>query len=585
MVASGPMKPRHPVLLHLLAFAASWAIAVLVTWPAAVTLGEGLIGHPGNDTWNHAWGYWWFMDGVLSRGGIPFQTNILNYPDGGSLYFIDAFNALLSLPLQIAVGLPATYNIVITACVAWTLFGGWALAHHVLRDIVPAGVAAVIYGVSPHLLGQTYNGISETVNAGWLALYVLALLRLLERPRPGRGLLLGLALALCALSNFYYGLFGVLISVVIVLHQGVVDFRRVRWPAFFGYTALGAAVFAALVLPVLGKLRATLDADTAMVKRNDEFVWASLLQHNITDVLSFFRPGKVYSPDLKAQYGEDLLIVIYLGWVAIALAAAGLALHRRRRDLSLWVAIFLVFWVFSLGPYLNVGGEYVRVTAEQRLIPLPFLPFFKAFPLFSRISHPFRFVVPATLGLAVLAGHGARLLLYRQRRATRYLGGVVMVAAVLVEVLRLSPAVWPLPQSDAAIPEVYAGLDGPGAVLDLPITVPNLERAVYTYYQTEHGLPSPYGLNDPLPEQLRHNRLTRTLYTIESGYADTLPRTLPDLELVASVDLLRALDYRYIVVHERLYTRPKQEMIETLLTAVVGPPRKYPEDGISLYEL
>lgn len=579
------MNLRHPALLHLVAFAASWAIATLVTWPAAVTLSDGLIGHPGNDTWNHAWGYWWFLDGVSNRGGVPFQTGILNYPDGGSLYFIDAFNALLSLPLQAAFGLPVAYNLVVTACVAWTIFGGWALAHHVLRDIVPAGVAAVIYGVSPHLLGQTYNGITETVNAGWLALYVLALLRLLERPRPGRGVLLGLALALCALSNFYYGLFGVLLSVVIVLHQGLTDFRRVRWPAFTAYTALGAAVFSALVLPVLGKLSATLDAETAMVKRNDEFVWASLLQHNITDVVSFFRPGKVYSPDLKAQYGEDLLIVIYLGWAAIALAAAGLALHRRRRDLSLWVLILAVFWVFSLGPYLHIGGEYVRITAEQRLIPLPFLPFFKAFPLFSRISHPFRFVVPATLGLAILAGHGVRLLLRNQRRETRYLGGAVMAAAVLVEVLQLSPAVWPLPQSDARIPEVYATLEGPGAVLDLPITVPNLERAVYTYYQTGHGLPSPYGLNDPLPAQLRHNRLTRTLYTIESGYAGSLPRMMPDLELVASVDLLRALDYRYIVVHERLYTRPKQEMIETLLTAVVGAPRKYPEDGISLYEL
>ena len=39
------------------------------------------------------------------------------------------------------------------------------------------------------------------------------------------------------------------------------------------------------------------------------------------------------------------------------------------------------------------------------------LPFFEAFPIFDRISHPFRFVVPAMLGLAVLAGHGTRLLL------------------------------------------------------------------------------------------------------------------------------------------------------------------------------
>ena len=100
--------------------------------------------------------------------------------------------------------------------------------------------------------------------------------------------------------------------------------------------------------------------------------------------------------------------MIYLGWVALGLALAGLALHRRRKETAIWWWILLVFWVFSLGPYLHVNGEYVRLAG--RTVPLPFLPFFQAFPLFSRISHPFRFVVPPTPGLAILAGDGARLL-------------------------------------------------------------------------------------------------------------------------------------------------------------------------------
>jgi len=582
------MNTRSPTRMTLLACAASFAVAALVTWPAIITPTSGLMGHPGNDTWNHVWGFWWFQDGIANRGGVPFQTALLNYPTGGTLYFIDGFNALISVPLQAVIGLPAAYNFVILGCVAWSVFGGWMLAHHVLRDAVPAAVAAVIYGCSPHLLAQTYNGITETINVGWLALYALALLRLIERPRLGRGVVLGLALAMTALSNFYYGLFGVVLSLVIVLHQGITDFRRVHWPRFIGFTAVGAAVFSALVLPVLGKLNETLSADDAMVKRTggeDEFVWYSLLNHNITDVVSFFRPGRVYSPDLKAQYGEDLLIVIYLGWAVIALAAAAFALHKRRRELSLWVWIFAVFWVFALGPYLHVGGEYLVVTDAQRRIPLPFLPFFKAVPLFSRISHPFRFVVGATMGLSMLAGFGVRVLLHRYPRPVRILGGGAICAVVLAEILLFSPAVWPIPRADAGVPAAYSELSEPGAVLDLPITVPNLERGVYTYYQTQHHRPSPYGLNDPLPRTLRANRLTRFMVTLEAGHVVTLPRVLPDLELVMGAELLRAEGYRYIVVHEKLYTAPKRAMVETVLTAVVGPPRKYPGDGISLYEL
>ncbi len=570
-------------LSPLRAFAACCGLAVLLTWPAMADPSAGMIGHPGNDTWNHAWGFWWFADSVERLGGLPSHTRLLAHPGGGTLYFIDSFNAVLSVPLQALFDLSTTYNHLVTFSLAWTAFGAWALARHVLRDGVGAAVAAVIYGSSAHLLAQTYNGITETVNAGWIPLYVLALLRLLERPRLGRGLALGVAMGLCALANFYYGLFAGLLTGVIVLHRLVREPRRIRWRRFFAHSLVGAAVSMAMVMPVLNHLSRTLDAADAMVSRDPQFVWESLLRHNITDLLCFFTPGRFYSPDLKASYGEDLLIVVYLGWVALGLAALGVLLRRRRRELGLWGWIFLAFLLFSLGPYLHLGGEYVRL--DGRLIPLPFLPFFKALPLFDRISHPFRFVVPATLALSLLSGHGARLLLRGLHRPGRFAGGVVLCSAVLAEILLGSPAVWPVPRSSASVPEVYAELTEQGAVLDLPITLPNLERAVYTYYQTEHGLPSPYGLNEPLPQPLRMNRLTRFLVLVESGRVISLPRLLPEADLVAGARTLEASGYRYLVVHETLLPRPKAELVETVLTAVIGPPRRYPDEGVSLYEL
>jgi hypothetical protein len=574
---------RSVWLPPLLAFIGSWFLAALLSWPVIVDPAGGMVGHPGNDAWNHIWGFWWFSDTWATTGRLPSHTLLLNYPDGGTLFFIDGVNALLSIPLQRFFDLPTTYNILVAGCMAWTAFGAWCLAWHVLRDQVGAAVAAVVYGSSAHLLAQAYNGITETINAGWIPLYVLMLLRLLERPRLSRGVALGVVMGLCALANFYYGLFAGILTALVVIHRLAREHRRTRWRPFFGFAALGAAVSLAMVLPVLNQLSATLDADDAMVSRDPQFVWESLLRHNITDVLCYLTPGRFYSPDLKANYGEDLLIVVYLGWVAIGLAVLGVVLRRRRRELGLWGWVFTVFLVLSMGPYLHLDGEYLRFNG--RMIPLPFLPFFRAFPLFDRISHPFRFVVPATLALGILAGHGARLLLRGLHRPGRLAGGVVLCGAVLIEVLLGSPAVWPIPRSDARVPSVYADLEGDGAVLDLPITVPNLERAVYTYYQTTHGLPSPFGLNEPLPRRLRQNRLTRFLVFVESGRVMSLPRLLPELDLVAGAAVLRASGYRYVVVHEELLPGPKAELIETVLTAVFGPPRKYPDEGIALYEL
>ena len=554
-------------------------LSVLLTWPAVVDLRGAMPGHPGNDTWNHAWGFWW-VGQELSQGQLPLHTDLIGHPDGGSLYFIDSFNALWTLPVQWLLGVPAALNVAVLVAFFTNAIGGWLLGRHVLRDDWAAWVPAVAFTASAHLLGQAYNGITETLNAGFIPIYLWALLRMLDRPSWQRAALMGAALALCSIANFYYGLFGVVLSVVVVLHRLITAHLRTSWLPFAGALVGSVALYAMLVLPVLGVLSGSMSADDALVDRDPEFVWASLVNHNITDLVSMFRPGKHYSPDLLAIYGEHLLIVTYLGWVTISLATLGLLLNRPRRENGLWLTLAVVFLVFALGPYLHIGGEYVEL--DNRRIPLPFLAFFKAFPLFSRISHPFRFVVPATLALGMLGGWGIRALQRRWAHLPGWLLPALACTLVTAEVTLGSPAVWPLPRCSAEIPSVYAELDG-GAVLDLPITVPNLERAVYTWYQTEHGQPVPYGLNDPVPTSLATNPLTATLVAMESGYIISLPPMLPELELVAGAERLKAEGYTHIVVHEDLYIGPKLEMVSAVLEGLFGEPVR--RDGVAVYEV
>lgn len=555
------------------------ALALLLTWPAVLDLRGSMLGHPGNDTWNHAWGFWWVADS-LEQGQLPLRTTLLDHPSGGALFFIDSFNALWTWPIQALAGVPAALNLAVIFAFFCNGIGAWALGRRVLQDPWLAWVPGVIFAASAHLLGQAYNGITETLNAGFLPLYLLLLLRMLDRPSLARAAWMGAALALCSVANFYYGLFGIVLSLIVVLHRAITARLRTDWRAFALALGASVALYAVLVLPVLAVLSQSMDAADALVDRDPEFVWASLVNHNITDVVSMFRPGKHYSPDLKAQYGEDLLIVTYLGWVSLALGAVGLASARPKRSLGLWALLAAIFLLFALGPYLHVGGEYL--TWDGRRIPLPFLVFFKAFPLFSRISHPFRFVVPATLGLGMLAGLGAQAISRRWSRLPRPAIAGVLGLLVLSEVTLASPAVWPLPRCDAKIPSAYAELDQ-GAVLDLPITVPNLERAVYTWYQTEHGLPVPYGLNEPVPASLADNPLTVLMVRIESAYVLSLPPMLPELELVVGARRLQAEGYRHIVVHEALYLSPKLEMVSAVLEGLFGPPLR--SDGVAVYAL
>lgn len=560
----------------------TFLLAVLATWPLAVDPLGGLVGHPGNDVWNHVWGYWWVNEEV-KKGYFPLLTDLLRFPGTSKLFFIDTFGALWTLPVQWLAGPVAAYNLSIFVGFWLAGLGAWALCRHVVAQRFGGGEGASLVGaatfmLAPHLLAQAYNGISETITAGTLALATLGVLRFAERPTFGRAVVGALAAALCMLSNNYYGLFAALGAGVIGLALAVSRWERVNWRGLPIPALVLAGLAVALVAPSLWLFQQSLEGPSAIVNRDPDFVWRSLISHNITDLVSVFRPGHVYSPDLKAEHGEDLLIVTYIGWVPLALAAFGLLSLKRWRDRLPWVLWIGLFGLLMLGPYLYVNGAYV--TVDDRRIPLPFLAFFDAFPIFARISHPFRFVVPVQLAVAVLASLGARRLPARWAGAA----GVLLV----VEALKLSPAPWPIARSPTEMPASTAILaEDPvaGAVLDLPMGLPNLERAIYNYWQIGHGRPSPYSLNEPNPEVLDRNHLSRALRVAEAGRLDALPPTLPDLDLVVSGRALADLGVRYVVMHERFYLRERAKTSLELLRFALGPETLTTPDGDHVWRL
>ena len=564
---------------------AALALAVLLTWPVVLFPTKLLLGHPGNDTWNHVWGYWWVSEAFI-QGEWPAWTDLLSYPDGGTLYFIDTVQALLVTPIYMLVGPAMAFNMVIIFGFALSAWGSWLLAYKLTGDAVSSGITMVIYGASPHLLGQAYNGISETMCAGWLPIALWSFLHFLDRPTWRRAVGLGSAVAITMLTSWYYGLFAVFAIAVVLIWRAVYQPWIQPWVRSL-FRLTGATVVGLLLVgPALRLFQGSLDAPDALVTRDPEFVAASLLYHNITDIVAFFEPTKVPSPDLLTMYGEELVIVIYLGWVGIFLVGYALLATRRHREFGPWLWLGLVFFIFSLGPYLNVNGGMFEI--DGRRVPLPFLPLFDALPLFSRISHPFRFVVGVSLAVSVLAAHGLRHMTRHTGMRAR-LGLVIALSVLALAEFRYgSPATLPVPVSDAAIPMAYTEMAAdpePGAVLDLPMAVPNLERAVYVWYQTEHGRPLTWGLNEPMPELLLRNRLTATLIRLEANRAKSLPPNMPELDLVIGSHALARQGFRYIVLHERLYPEFKLRQVEAVLIGLFGAPRRHPSDGLQVYTL
>ena len=386
---------------HLGPLAIFVALAALFCAPVLAHPLRLALGHPDNDVWNHIWGFWWVAQSLLD-GRLPLRTDLVSWPAGGTLWFIDTFNALWTLPVTATLGAVASYNLAIFANFVLCGYAAYRLALRTSRSVPGAVLSGVAYMSTPHLLGQAYNGISETLSAGWLPLVLLTLLDAREFRTARHAARLGVTFGICAVANWYYGLFAALVCGSVVLWDAGVALRRRRLAELRVMVAQAVVATLALVLTAglpFGLFYLSMRAEDAVVTRDQAFVWMTLIMHNMTDAVSLVRPGHHYSPDLKASFDEDLIVVVYLGH-ALVWPALAVGLSAWRRMVRPWLAMALAFVVLTLGPFLYVAGGYIEV--DRHWIALPFLYLHDALPMFSRISHAYRFVIGASLALSVM---------------------------------------------------------------------------------------------------------------------------------------------------------------------------------------
>lgn len=581
------MTDRISLGKHLVAAALFAVVAAVLLWPTAGDPTHTTLGHPANDVWNHVWGYWWVWD-ALSQGQMPLHTDKLGWPEGGQLWFIDIFAVVLTAPVQALWGPVAAYNANLLLQLWVCGLGAYVLGHTVSRSWAGGLASGLAFATAPHLLAQIYNGISETLAAGWMPLAVALQVRFLRQPSLPGGALAGLGLGIAALANWYYGLFSGLIFAVLILYTLGLRLARRRKklrvallrPGDVGGVLLAALTLALVVAWPFWLFKQSMDVAGALVSRSQDFVWMSLLLHNMTDLLSFFVPGKWYSPDLKAVFDEDLIVVVYLGHVLLwpALAARWMMPRRLRHQATVWLLVSAGFLILTLGPFLYINGAYAR--AGDYWLPLPFLALFEWVPFFSRVSHAYRFVMGAYVALGVL------LALCVRGAEARGLPGWVLVLVLgggrVVESLVFSPAVFPLPTSTVAVHPAYQQLDR-GAVLDLPVGVPVLARSQYLAAQMVHQRPIPYALNDPTPEFLARNRYGQYLLELERSRVATLPLDLPLVDVVLGREQLVQEGLVWIVVHRPLY--PPYQLAKTTQFLDLTATPVFADQDLRIYRL
>jgi hypothetical protein len=341
--------------------------------------------------------------------------------------------AVLVAPLGVVLRDPVPlYNAALLAALA---FGGWAfcaLVRFLTGRLVPGLVAGTLAAFSSHQMSHVYH--LNLLSTGWLALFLLGLERLRERPGSKTTVLLGVSFALNAESSGYYAVAAALLALL---------FALLHWRGLLGSRSALSAVGGVLLALVLMApyLRAYSEVRSEDRLRRPEGMSEKMAFHPGRDLSSVgYLDGA-----LLGSSGERL----FPGLLACGLA--GLALLRRARGTLFPSVGALLLLVLSLGPRLHIGGF---------ALPLPYLAL-QRLPFLDGMRHPYTLAAVGVFLVAVLAGQGVATLPPGNR-----LGPLALLLAV-VETLAPAPLVRTVRDG---VPPAYDLVlaQEPGVILEVP---------------------------------------------------------------------------------------------------------------------
>lgn len=418
---------------------------MLVTWPAARSPTEFLVGARGGDVVKHAWNLWWMR--AEAAGGTPgLRTTLVNFPDGVGLFPIEPLHGLAALLLPLD---PVTLaNVLVVVEMAVLGYVSCALG----RRVAGCGIAGLAAGAIAQLGSYTafivHVGVGELRELWCVPLGLLLVERLRSRPSvlgwAGMGLYVAATTAVC----LYYGLFLCVALAVVVL----TSFPRDR------ATVLGMGTCALACLLAVAPLVVSFDGawggGGAVDATAQDLAWQRLpSEADAASTLSLSELVRANAFD-ASERGYAYESGRYVGVLLLLLAAVAVV-GAPRRALP-WATMLVVPTVMALGATTTVAGH---------AIPLPYLMMERVLDAVATpLNFPARFLALSWIALSVLGALAV----------ARWPAAWGLIALGLLDVARADGIPWPrdtvevpdltpLPAPDGAFADLTFALgpDGP----------------------------------------------------------------------------------------------------------------------------
>ena len=580
------------------------AVFLLRSYPLVLNWNKHLFGRAAVDQSTQLWLYWWTRFSLWDSPQSFLYTHHLNHPLGVDITgdFICFLHALLSVPLQWVFGLTGAVNSLYLLSYVLSSFGTFLLVRYLTRSNLAAFLVGLLVAHTPYYTSLNYLN-TDLLNIGFMALFLLYLIRTTRQQGWRYPILAGVMLCLASMENMEHGLFMYLFLAFHLAHTCLA--HRGRWDQLkpiLKRLGVLVVVFAVLVAPFTVVVISHLQQHHPMTP---DWTGRGELAEARDCEPGQMEPTK-YLTRTQGKISVGKLAVLLIG---LALMAASLLVLGAGAELRYWLTAALLFLLFSTGDQLSVfwGGDNPMAPPAFTLPNYLYMVIHDYVPFFWRFAWPDRMVMVSILCLLVLMALGLTRLrgIARQRgRAKATAAAATLLLATLTTISIIHWEQWRLPGPDAHSFKVWMPLR-------LPAT-PHNPEPVYQQLGAEPGdfavmvLPAldwtgpvamgnmRYAQQPFMEKRLANCHIPpyKVRFQISCPYLDfnkythlglMNPGPLPQKPEVIIKDLIR-LEIKYIVVNLMIPVSYDQQRLLGMLDDWLGRHRTYPRKYV-VYKL
>ena len=410
-----------------------------------------------------------------------FYTNSIFYPHGVSLLYQAFFvpYSIVFSALQVIMPLSNAFCVAYLLIIIVSILSSYVYMRYLIKDTWPAVFGALVFGLSPHIVGRPHHPVLAFAAPLPLVLYFFH--RGIHEKRTNLIIVAGVLTGLtCATSLYAY------VCLVLTLGLGICAFAWTKWrkPQFWINVALLALVTAmASAWRIVPMMESSQSLHSVMDWHGKEYrndLISSFVNHKHPIIGPFLEQNGLTAGGTHRGKRS------YLGWLPLVLMGIGLSCRGYRQRMLPWLLLVLVFFVLRMGSTLHINGtEYSNVLLPKNLLDRV-LPF--AFESFAETDlFTFGILTP----FAVLSCFGL-VALQTLQPATRQRGFVLLLIGILA-------FEYYVPVEERIIPhEQFAFLewledeeDVDIRLINAPMGRQNAKR--YQFYQALSGYPSVEG--------------------------------------------------------------------------------------------